>query len=168
MEYVINKEQKQTVTGVRNELWRKLQTMNPTDAMAMTYADLEDLVERLEKVVQPMDEAENRRMDELIDYYRGYADEYGFFSVWSMWEDPAGKDNRVWMSSLHPYSEGAVIEYDASMGNGETHQVAIQGDRWIAVWKACEKLIQLSTDSHHRYIENLRERDGVLVLVTGS
>lgn len=169
MEYVINLEQKQTLTGVRNELWQKLQKMNPTDAMALTYADLEDLVERLEQVVQPLDEAENRRMDELIDYYRGYADEYGFQSVWSMWEDPTSTHwSRVWMESPHPYGEDTVIEYDATMGNGKTYKVVVNGPLWIDVWKACELLIELSTDTHHRYIEDLRERDGVLVLVTGS
>lgn len=168
MEYVINKEQKQTVTGVRNELWQKLQKMNPTDAMALTYADLEDLVERLETVVQPMDEIDNQRMEVLIDYYHAYADEYGFQSVWSMWEDPTGKENSVRMYLCHPYAKDAVIEYDATMGDGKTYQVTIEGTLWHHVWKACEKLIELSTDSHHRYIENLRERDGVLVLVTGS
>lgn len=168
MEYVINLEQKQTVTGVRNELWRKLQTMNPA-SMAITYKELEDLVERLEKVVQPLDETENHNMKVLIDYYRGCADEYGFQSVWSMWEDPTGKQDRVWMHQEHPYGEGAVIEYDATMGNGKTYKVVVDGPRWIDVWKACELLIELSTDTHHRFIENLREReDGVLTLVTGS
>lgn len=168
MEYVINKEQKQTLTGVRNDLWLKLQTMNPAN-MAITYRELEDLVERLEKVVQPLDETENHNMQVLIDYYRGCADEHGFYSVWSMWEDPTGQLDRVWMIANHPYAEGTVIEYDASMGDGETHQVAIEGPTWLDVWKACEKLIELSTDTHHRFIENLREReDGVLVLVTGS
>lgn len=167
MEYAINLEQKQTVTGVRNELWRKLQTMNPA-TMAITYVELEDLVERLEKVVQPMDEIDNHNMEVLLDYYGGCADEHGFSSVWSMWEDPTGQLDRVWMFSDHPYSEGSVIEYDATMGDGKIYKVAIEGNHWIDVWKACEKLIELSTDSHHRYIEDLRERDGVLVLITGS
>lgn len=171
MEYVINTEQKRTLTGVRNKLWRKLQRMNPTDAMAMTYADLEDLVERLEQVVQPLDDAENKRINDLIDYYRVYQDSHSFSSTWSMWEDPTGKENRVWMDSDHPYAEGAVIEYDASMGDGKIYKVTIEGTQWIDVWKACDKLIQLSTDRHHRCIEALRERDGedgVLVLWTGS
>lgn len=167
MEYTINREQKQALTGVRNELWRKLQTMNPA-TMAITYRELEDLVERLEKVVQPMDEIDNHNMEVLIDYYGGCAREHGFSSAWSMWEDPEGQQDRVWMISDHPYGEDTVIEYDASMGNGKTYQVTIEGPLWIDVWKACEKLIELSTDSHHRYIEDLRERDGVLVLITGS
>lgn len=168
MEYVISKEQKQTVTGIRNGFWQKLQKMLPGDVTVLTYADLEDLVERLERVVQPLDDLDNRRMEELIDYYCIFQDSRGFASTWSMWEDPTGKEARVWMCGPHPYAEGSVIEYDASMGNGQPHRVNIEGNRWIDVWVACEKLIVMSGDDHHLFIEGFREKDGVLILRTGS
>lgn len=169
MEYTISEQQKQTVTGVRNQLWQQLQTMNPDDATAMTYAELQDLVQRLEQVVQPLDQIDSQRMEVLIDYYGGCADEHGFSSRWSMWEDPTGQLDRVWMSALHPYAEGTVIEYDATMGNGEIHCVEIAGPLWIDVWRACDQAIKMSGDDHHIFIEQLRATaDGVLALITGS
>lgn len=171
MEYVINTEQKQTVTGVRNYLWQKLQKMNPA-TMAITYVELEELVQQLETVVEPLDEKDNEQMGKLIDYYRIYEDAREFESTWSMWKDPTGKEERVWMEKDHPYAEGCVIEYSPMFG--KTIKVAIEGSMWIDVWNACDKLIRMSgSDNHHTFIEDLNhvefgKHDKRLVLQTGS
>lgn len=171
MEYTITQNEKATLHRVRNDLESMTERWDVRDT---TQAfELSELIGKLNTVVDPMIEEDSKRMNDMIDYYRNCQEIYNLKTVWSMWKDPSSPENTVRMSDPHPYyphpySQKCEVEYGSSMGDDKTYTVAIDGDSWSDVWKACDKLIEMSGDDHHVFIENLREQDGKLILQTGS
>ena len=114
------------------------------------------------------------QMDKLIYHYDDVARESGFKSVWSMWTTSEWQD----MDDVSGIPEGTVIRYLSIWGDrGKESYSTVEGKTWLDVWKACDRVIEKSGDTHHIFIESLmwvtiEQEDGstqtFLQLTTGS
>ena len=127
------------------------------------------LVDRLKKVIELLNKglASAYEQDEAVyqataNHYDEMSNELGVKSIWSMSEI---KDLRA----PHPWPDHQLISYQG-WGEGEV-KVRIQGPLWMDLWKAADKAIQMSGDTHHIFIEDFTQsktRNLELCLNTGS
>lgn len=85
----------------------------------------------------------------------------GFVSMWSIYDgvnDP---------SEPSPY-EARTMAYNNNWG--EPVEVPLPQGKltWLDLWRAADKCIKDSGDTHHVFIEGFRKNGGILELVTGS
>jgi hypothetical protein len=108
---------------------------------------------------------------ELIDKLHDIEREQGFSSTWSFYEvtdlsKPHGfSQDEIIYDSYWTYDDKGMISDEPS----KPIVVKIEGNTWMDVWRACDKLIINSGDTYHRYIEDvdINERNQ-LELGTGS
>lgn len=115
---------------------------------------IQSLVEKFEEGLRDCYDQDSNEFDKKFNHYRDVQFKNGFESVWSIYE----------LSDLylpHGYGEDLTVVYDGV-------EVEVEGNNWVALWKAADKAIWKSGDSHHIFIEQFRKEGKKLHLVTGS
>ena len=86
---------------------------------------------------------------------------YGFVSMWSIYDGV----NDPYEPS--PYEARTMVYQD---NWAEPVEVSLPAGKltWLDRWKAADKCIKQSGDTHHIFIEGFRPNGGVLELITGS
>ena len=114
----------------------------------------------------PIRAIESERSENRHTHYEAMRKHYNLTAVWSMYEYPRLDDAVTGeladiTSILYQLNEVPVIKRPE-------HPWL----RWTDVYEACDKVIQLSNDTHHIYIEDLYQDDddpkGLYRLQTGS
>ena len=114
-------------------------------------------IEGLEEAFATAYKAEDDLFEKLRNMFDAAETANGFKSTWSIYE--AGD-----LEASHPYLGATTLSYSE-------RTVAIEGGRWLDLWKAADRAIRMSGDEHHIFIEGFKPRDedpSVLVLSTGS
>lgn len=86
--------------------------------------------------------------------FNDLSEKYDFKTIWSMYE--------VEDENAAPFPNATSLLYAG-------HEVELEkNSTWVELWKAADKVVALSGDYHHIFIEDFTEKDGVLYLQTGS
>ena len=126
-----------------------------------TSSKLSASVANIAKGLENAYRQENDEFDSRSQHYDKVAAEHNFKAIWSMHEISDLNIN-------HTYANATHVGYTV---DGTTHMVPINGHSWVSLWAAADKLIDLSGDDHHIFIEDFHEDknvDGLLILSTGS
>lgn len=122
---------------------------------------LENAIYRLNKGLANAYEQDEEAHERKEDHYQKISDENGFKSIWSV----SG------VTDLNaPFAGGAThLLYKDHWGK-EPVVVPIEGNTWVDLWRAAEKAIDQSGDTHHIFVESFRPgvKPGFLILGTGS
>lgn len=109
-------------------------------------------------------EQDDAMFEERTDHYEQQATVNGIkHSSWSMHEVA---------DLLAPHGYGPIdrVVYDNHWGEIAVSS-SVQGNTWVALWRAADECIRLSEDHHHIFVEDFRvsEHDPrTLILSTGS
>jgi hypothetical protein len=100
-----------------------------------------------------------------LDLYSLLGATHNFNSRWSIFEDFTTLEDFHDLAFAGPIT----LNYDPH-GWGEPQSINIMGPvTWLDLWRAADKLIEASGDSHHIFIEDFKDNgEGVLTLWTGS
>lgn len=97
------------------------------------------------------------QVDSLTEYYEGVAKTEGFQSEWGMWT----ADEWIDMNDLSGISKGTKIRLliikqtrDGKCSFDKT-SATVEGETWLDVWRACDKLICESGDTLNISVEDL-------------
>lgn len=97
------------------------------------------------------------QVDSLTEYYEGVAKTEGFQSEWGMWT----ADEWIDMNDLSGISKGTKIRLliikqtrDGKCSFDKTF-ATVEGETWLDVWRACDKLICESGDTLNISVEDL-------------
>lgn len=96
-------------------------------------------------------------------HYTMIGSKNNFESIWSM-------DEVEDLNEKHPFTAAVYLTYKL-YGNGNVNTVLVGGDTWIDLWRAADKIIKMSGDNHHIFIENFVQNKQLgdrIILVTGS
>lgn len=97
----------------------------------------------------------NQDFDRKFDHYENVKSQFGFDTIWSMYEIED-------LDLRHPYSSDAIVCYQGQ-------HVPVTGINWTDVYRAADQAIRDSGDDHHIFIEGFRLKNGnELHLITGS
>lgn len=131
-----------------------------------------DMVERLHRVIKGFESGlanaysqDNSAFDSKMDYYSRFQSENGLKTVWSIYELPIHG-----FLSDHPYKGAAEVCYRDHWGEGAVYET-IQGPTWADLYRAADRCIRRSGDSHHCFIEafeTVADQPHQLRLTTGS
>jgi hypothetical protein len=132
----------------------------------------EQMVQRLHAVVKGFElglkdayAQENRAFESKMDYYSSFQSDNRLKTIWSIYELPVhGFVNQ------HPYKGAVEICYRDHWGEEPIYET-IQGDTWADLYRAADRCIQRSGDSHHIFIESfapVANQPHQLRLTTGS
>lgn len=98
---------------------------------------------------------------EKHQYFNGVQDGNKWFSVWSIYSVNSVLDQHT---LLHSHRDQLEIEYQGLV-------TTVEGDTWLDVWRAAEKLVHASGDKHHIFIEAFvptERRSARFQMITGS
>jgi hypothetical protein len=110
---------------------------------------------RINKLIKPHRDFQNAESDRKFKYFLDEGDKMKLDSVWSMTEI----DN---LDYKHPYRAFTHMSYEGELLNiGSTNT-------YRELWQTADKIIKLSGDSHHIFIEGFTENDSTIELITGS
>lgn len=125
---------------------------NMSDSVNKEYDELSKAVRDLFKEQNDFYDKEQERKSEIFDKIQ---DQYGFESIWSI-------DEVNDINDIFGFVKG--IKY---FDNSETVNKEVT---YLELWKIAERLIALSGDHHHIFIENFSEHkeSGFHELQTGS
>ena len=119
---------------------------------------LKEIQALLNKGMADVNEQEARDFDARMEHYRKVQEANRFMSVWSIFD----VDNVFDLSGM----QGREMAYQGKV-------VPLPGGtlQWWDLWRAAERLIKESGDSHHVFIETFvprKNNPNILELVTGS
>ena len=137
---------------IHNTLW-ELQygnAINVDAAVEKIRAALEDCYRQDDEVFQARS-----------DHYSDVRASLGLDAIWSMYEVKN-------LSDTHTYEGINTVTYKDHWGEGSDVVVPVNGLTWAALYVAANAAIRDSGDAHHVYIEDFRQVDDTLILVTGS
>lgn len=142
-------------TAIHNALCELRSFSYKLENASFNNEPLEKIIERFENGLKDAYRQDNDEFDKRHDHYKAVAKENGFTSEWSLFD----------VSDLtlpHCYGEDLVVRYNGC-------EAKVEGGTWVDLWRAADKVIVMSGDDDHIFIELfLREQDTVLTLVTGS
>lgn len=101
----------------------------------------------------------NNLVDQLADWIGQVGSQNGCKK--SVWCDYSIRD-----FSKVAYKGKFIIKYDVSWG--EPVQATVTNPTYLKLWQVADRLIRLSGDSHHVFIETFARRGNVIKLWTGS
>ena len=103
--------------------------------------------------------------DRQHTYFESFREANGLKAIWSIYElDEHG------FLDLHPFEGATHVLYDSHWGEVDS-EVEIDGCTWADLYRAADKAIIKSGDTHHCFIESftpIRDKPGHLRLTTGS
>ncbi len=128
----------------------KLEHMSPE--VKAEFKELQDAVRLLFKEQREIEEKEYETKSNMLDKI---SNENNFISIWSIHE----VDD---MNSIFGYVEAVKYEDIIEQVNSEV--------TWLQLWGIADRLIRLSGDEHHLFIENFNKssKDNCHHLSTGS
>lgn len=125
------------------------------------YARIEKAIQLLNKGLERAYEEDNAAEEKRSAHYNKISEEYGFKSIWSVYE----------VDDLNAPFAGAAthLAYKQHWGKKPV-LVPINGNTWVDLWRAAEAAILESGDNHHIFIESFEPDgdSGILNLSTGS
>jgi uncharacterized Fe-S cluster-containing protein len=95
------------------------------------------------------------------NYFGNLRDEHKFVSIWSVYEVQDINDEPNFGSCKS-------VLYTRHWGKPVEVELPEDECTWLDLWKAAEQCIVLSNDNHHIFIEDFKQKDGKLELITGS
>lgn len=119
--------------------------------------EIERIIESFEKGLRNAYDQDEEAFDEKMDYFRDFADQNDFTSIWSMFELNVGC-----FDEPHPFPSDALVVY------GKGH-IPVMGSTWGDIYRAADCAIRNSGDFHHLFIEGFNVKNGnELHMYTGS
>ena len=89
-------------------------------------------------------------------------DKYQLSTTWCL-------EDYLLRSPAHAITGNATIQYRVHWGEIGTVKVEVSNPTYLDLYHACDRLIQMSGDSHHSFIESIKHIEGTLwELTTGS
>jgi len=123
----------------------------------------ESLAAQLHRVIKGFEQGlanayaqDNAQFESKMDYYGQFQTDNGLAAIWSIYELPI---HGFLMD--HPYTSDAFVVYQG-------HHVPVYGQTWADIYRAADRVIRLSGDSHHIFIEHFEQVGNELRLTTGS
>lgn len=113
--------------------------------------ELREMEKSFSKVFEATWDAEEDDFDENCDKLSSIAEEHGFVTVWSVGEVPATLINTSFSKE-----KKVVISYESW---GKPVEVTVErtgkeGITWLQMWEAADKLVKMSGDGHHVFVED--------------
>jgi hypothetical protein len=115
---------------------------------------LKEIIEEMEKGLADAYKQDHSAFDRKMDHYKQIAKENGFMSIWNVFEVED-------LTAPHSLINNELYYTFADC-------VQIEGDTWVDVYRAADKLIRRSGDEHHVFIEGFYLDKSNLFLITGS
>lgn len=123
------------------------------------HSQLVQAIAEIDTALAPSYTAEEAVETHRDEHYSDIAEELGAISTWSVSE----VEN---LNEPHPYGNVTQLAY---RGMGRPVHVEIKGPTWKDLYRAADKAIRLSCDTHHIFIEGFSPSNpGELKLSTGS
>lgn len=123
--------------------------------------EIELIEKKMETVFSPFWKEEDKAYDKNYKELSKISDKNKFRSAWSITEVSATQMNDDFTSPVKQLSyQGQVITYDSP-----------QTFSWLEMWKEADKIIRMSGDEHHIFIEDFhadKKNPGHYSLSTGS
>lgn len=114
----------------------------------------------------PIRAEENKRFDERHDHFQSMKALFKFKTIWSDFDIERLDENLPIQ-----YLDMTHVKYDNQLVAVEPRPELGRVD-WLAVWKAADKAIVDSGDTHHVYVEGFyktgKDPEGVYQVITGS
>jgi len=110
-------------------------------------------------------EQDNSAFESKYDYYSAFQKDNGLKTIWSIYELPVHG-----FLADHPFTAAAEICYKDHWGEEAVYET-IQGSTWADLYRAADRCIQRSGDTHHIFIEGFEpvaNQPHQLRLTTGS
>jgi len=126
--------------------------------------DVERIVASFEQGLADAYDQDNAQFESKMDYYSSFQRENQLRSVWSVYELP-----RHGFLEQPPFPGAQQLAYRDHWG--EPQFVEIKGETWADLYRAADRAIQGSGDSHHVFIEQFTVNPSEprqLLLSTGS
>lgn len=121
------------------------------------HPQVQQLVERIRSVaLKDAYAQDNDVFESKMDYYSSFQADNQLQTIWSVYELPVHGFLRD-----HPYPSDAFVVYQG-------YHVPVQGSTWGDVYRAADRVIGLSGDDHHIFIEGFELEGNNLRLTTGS
>lgn len=129
---------------------QKLEHMSPQ--VKSDFQELQNAVQALFKEQREQDDKSHDEKSELFDLVR---EQHKFSSIWSIYKMSDFKEQFGFVEA---------VEYQ-----GHTEVVGTEVT-WLQLWEIADRLIELSGDTHHLFVENFSKKDKDIVhrLITGS
>lgn len=131
-----------------------------------------DMVARLHRVVKGFESGlanayaqDNSQFDSKMDYYNEFKSANGLKTIWSIYELPI---HGFLMD--HPYTSARSVCYRDHWGEEAVYET-ILGPTWADLYRAADRCIQRSGDTHHIFIEafeSVADQPHQIRLTTGS
>jgi hypothetical protein len=131
-----------------------------------------DMVDRLHRVIKGFESGlanaysqDNRVFDSKMDYYNEFKEANGLRTVWSIYELAVHG-----FLQDHPYQGAAEVCYRDHWGEEPVYET-ILGPTWADLYRAADRCIQRSGDTHHIFIEafeTVADQPHQIRLTTGS
>jgi hypothetical protein len=132
----------------------------------------EQMVRRLHSVIKGFEQGladayrqDNEQFNSKMDYYSEFQKDNQLKTIWSIYELPVHG-----FLDKHPYTAARSICYRDHWGEEPIYET-IDGDTWADLYRAADRCIRRSGDSHHIFIEDFEtvaEMPHQLRLTTGS
>ena len=140
---------------LRNAIDKLEDTLSP-----LIVADLRKAKALIQKGFNGVQHESDKQWDERNKYYTAMKDQYGFKSVWSMYEVEDLDEEAFYLE------EGSVLEY-------ENYTVDLPAGRvsWFQMWLAAEEAIAAAGDDDHVFVESFTRSSinpKIILLGTGS
>jgi hypothetical protein len=116
---------------------------------------LAKIVERFEQGLESAYAQDNEAFDRKHDYYNAFRKENGLKAIWSVF---SLQEHGFLLN--HPYHIVSTIAYDE-------YTVDIKGPTWGDLYRAADKVIELSGD-YHIFIEGFFVKEDKLHMILGS
>ena len=133
--------------------------------LGMIHNDkVQEHVEKIRTALNGAYEQERRDFDTKSNDYDAIRRINNFRSIWSIYEVSD-------LHAAHPYGEVLQVAYRQHWGDQGPVFAEVKGNRWIDLYEAADRAIQLSGDEHHVYIEQFtpnKDEPRQLLLTTGS
>lgn len=130
------------------------------------FKEIEEIVTRIRRVALKSAYAQDEEaFDRQHTYFESFREANGLRAIWSIYElDEHG------FLDLHPFEGATHVLYDSHWGQADS-EVEIDGCTWADLYRAADKAITKSGDTHHCFIESftpIQDKPGHLRLSTGS
>ena len=98
---------------------------------------------------------DNQAFSKKHDHYSSIKEQFGFASIWSLYEVTD-------LNAKHNAPSDAFVVY-------EGQHCAVYGETWVDIYRAADNCIRNSGDQHHIFIEGFELKNGnELHMYTGS
>ena len=150
---------------VHNTLCDLRSIVQRMDQSIIKVGEFERIIERFEQGLRSAYDQDSSAFDRKHDYYGRFREENQLTTIWSVYE----LQEHGFLQD-HPYKGALQVCYKDHWGDKGVFE-EIQGTTWADLYRAADRCIRRSGDSHHIFIEAFtpnRDCPEQLVLHTGS